>query len=295
MPPAQRTSRHPREARRGSVTQTYEPVTVLGGFMDDQHFQAFAQEHLLTLTKRQQTSLLNKVQKARDFANGLPPLDPTGTEIRPLDRSAYAKLEKDEVFASIFGNVSHRFAWVQPSKLVALQTFVKVQEEHVPSDEAELLAFALPQDWRVPAEISFIPPFGPIYIVTSSPQIAGLQIRMDAKKGQVVLEPPSHVNLINVVQLAGRYYLRNGYHRVAGAIAAGITELPALVMDANQPADAELANLGLAGFNIGHSIGLARPPLVSDFGGKACVEISMREKRYGASVSLQISPLNIGI
>jgi hypothetical protein len=204
-------------------------------------------------------------------------------------------VEKDPVFASIFGNVSYRFAWVQPGKLVALQTFVKVQEETVPSEEDALLAFALPHDWRVPAEISFIPPLGPIYVVTSSPQMAGLQVRMDAKKGQIILEPPSHINLIQAVQLAGRYYLRNGYHRVAGAIAAGITELPALVVDASQPTDVEIPNLGLAGFNVLHSMGLPRPPLVSDFGGKACVEISMREKRYGASVSLQISPLNIGI
>lgn len=284
-----------RQARRGSVTRTFEPVSVLAGFMDDPHFRGFAHEHLASLSPDEEAALMDNVSKARDAANNLPPLDWAGAEVRPLDPAAHTGLESDPIFASIFGNVSYRFSWVQPEKLVALQSFVKLQEESVPRDADSLIAFALPQEWRVPAEISFMPPVGPIYVVSSSPQMAGLQVRMDAQQGQVILEPPSHVNLIQAVQFAGRYYLRNGYHRVVGAIAAGITELPALVVDVGSPAEVEIPQLGLAGFNPVHSMGLLRPPLVSDFGGAACVEIPMRERRYGASVSLQISPLNIGI
>lgn len=118
---------------------------------------------------------------------------------------------------------------------------------------------------------------------------------MDNEKGQVMISPPSHINLIQVVQANGRYFLRNGYHRVVGALAAGVKEIPALVVDAIQPDDVELPNMGFAAFSGARSMALPRPPLVSDFNGAATVDILMRERRYGASVSLQISPVNIGV
>ena len=101
--------------------------------------------------------------------------------------------------------------------------------------------------------------------------------------------------MIQVMQFGGRYYLRNGYHRAVGALAAGISEVPAQIIDGNQPAAVELPGLGLAGFSAAFSIMQPRPALVADLAGEASVEILMREKRYGASVSLQISPVNIGV
>jgi hypothetical protein len=283
------------QAKRGVVSKSYQQVRALAGFMDDQHFRAFAQEYILSLSKRQQSALLREADKARQEIAKLSPHPDFMAESRPLQATAYAEIVKDKTFNAVFGSASYRFAWVKLNNLVALQVFVNAQEENVPSKESELIEFALPNDWNVPAEISFIPPLGPIYIVSSSPQMAGLHVRLDDKKAQIIIAPPSHINLVQVMQFNGRYYLRNGYHRVVGALAAGITELPALVVDATQPADVELGNIGAAGFSVTHSMFLAHPPLVSDFNGTGTVEISMREKRYGASVSLQISPVNIGV
>jgi hypothetical protein len=284
------------KAKRGVVTRNYETINTLAGFMDEQHFSGFAQEHIAGLTKREQAALFKKAENARKAAATLAPAtDLHDVEIKPLDPSACAKITKDKTFQSIFGSVNHRFAWVRPEKLVALQVFVKSQKETIPKSKSKLVDFALPSDWNVPAEISFIPPFGPIYIVTSSPQMAGLEVSLDNKKGHVIMKPPSHINLIQVVQFNGRYYLKNGYHRTFGAVEAGLTELPALVVDAAQPADVGLFNIGLAGFSIDHSMRLSRPPLVSDFKSDCCVDIPMRERRYGASVTLQISPINIGV
>lgn len=288
------TTKRP-QARRGQVTKRFQQVKVLGGFMDDPHFGAYAQEYILSLPTRRQTALLKEVEGARLAVAQLPPHPDFTTELRPLQEAAYAHIVKDETFQAAFGSASYRFAWIKPENLVALQVFVNAQEEDVPTKEQELINFALPKNWNVPAEISYIPPIGPIYILSSSPQMAGLHVRMDNKKAQIIISPPSHINLVQVMQFNGRYYLRNGYHRVVGALRAGVMELPALVVDAIQPAEVELANMGAAGFGVMHSMRLARPPLVSDFNGTGVVEISMREKRYGASVSLQISPINIGV
>lgn len=282
-------------AKRGEVTKTYHPVNVLAGFMDDQHFGGFAQEHLSELTKAKQQALFKKVETARTNVSVLTPVNYSDVEIRPLKAENYKKIVNNKEFKDIFGRLPYRFVWIKPEKLVALQVFVNSQQEDVPSSEKELVKYALPENWSIPSEISFIPPLGPISIVSSSPQLAGLEVKLNGKKGEVIIKPPTHINLIQIVQYGNRYYLRNGYHRTVGAISAGCKELPALVVDATQPAEVELANLGLAGFSVVHSAGLARPPLVSDFCGNGSIDIPMREKRYGASVSLQISPINIGV
>lgn len=281
-------------ARRGVVTRSFQPQNVLAGFMDEAHFMGFAQEHLSSLNAEARAALFELASQARAAVGPLPPHLDFATEVRPLDPAVQARFERDEIFASTM-QTPHRFAWVRLESLVALQVFVNSQEEDIPHDEEGLINYALPDEWSVPAEITFIPPLGPIYITSSSPHLAGLTVRTEAERGRIVIEPPKHINLIQVMSFAGRYYLRNGYHRVVGALAAGVTELPALVVDALQPAEVELPQLGPAGFGVIHSMSLARPPLVSDFNGAGAIRMEMREKRYGASVALQISPLNIGV
>jgi hypothetical protein len=277
------------------VNKRFEPVKVLAGFMDDGHFRGFCQESLDALTPAKQKALLAKADLARAQVQGLGAHPDFATEIRPLDTTTSEKFDKDKTFTEIFGGTSHRFAWINLANLVALQVFVRGEEDAVPTEEPELVKYALPDKWSVPAEISFVPPAGPIYVVSSSPHLAGLNIRMDPKKGQIIIEPPKHINLVQVMQFNGRYYLRNGYHRVVGALAAGVQQLPALIIDGNHPAEVEMQNMGSGGFAVPYVMGLPRPPLVSDFTGTATVDIEMREKRYGASVSLQISPVNIGV
>jgi hypothetical protein len=280
------------KARRGIVARSFLPVNVLAGFMDDAHFRAYAQEHLASLSELQRSDLLDRVERAREFVQTLPPHPDFATEVRPIDASE--RFADHVAFQSAFGNLPIRFAWVSPKNLVAVQVFVNSQREDVPSSEDELIDFALPVHSEVPVEISYIPPFGPIYVVSSSPHFVGLGLKMDNENSRVIIEPPPHLNLIQVVQFMGRYYLRNGYHRVVGALNAGRPEIPALVLDATQPP--ELPQLGPASFGVqGYTMGLGRPPLVADFGTGATVDIRMRERRYGASVSLTISPLNIGV
>jgi hypothetical protein len=284
----------PNEARRGAVSKTFYDVNALAGFMDEAHFQAFAQEYIASLPLEDQPRLLEEAERARAFVAGLPPHEDYTTEVRAIDLTD--RFADHSAFNAAFGALPVRFAWIRPENVVAVQVFVNSQQEAVPTSEEGLIDFALPVNSEVPVEISFIPPQGPIYLVSSSPHFAGLGIQLDSENHRVIIQPPPHVNLIQVCQLGGRYYLRNGYHRVVGALRAGIAELPALVVDANQPPDVELPQLGPASFSVlRYIMSLGRPPLVADFGGEATVNIRMRERRYGASVSFQISPLNIGV
>lgn len=169
-------------AKRGEVTKNYRKVKALAGFMDDGHFRGFAQEHLLSLPKAKQDALLEEAEQARAAATQLPAHSDFTAEIRPLQASAYEDIVKDETFQTVFGSRPYRFAWVKPENLLALQGFVNTQAENVPSEEKALMEFAFPSDWKVPAEISFMPPMGPIYIVSSSPQMVGYRFRWITKR-----------------------------------------------------------------------------------------------------------------
>src|SRR5262249_25152556 len=136
------------------------------------------------------------------------------------------------VFQQTFGQRPYQFAYVDVRQLVALQAWVEPRADSIPTREDDLLAFALPLNWDVPAEVSFIQPSGPIQILTSSPSLQGLHLEFDALTGTVKLGAAKHLNLIQVTHWNGRHYLRNGYHRVVDAIGAGIFELPALVNQA---------------------------------------------------------------
>lgn len=280
--------------KRNRVVRSYHSANALAGFMDDGHFRAFAEESLQMLDAQEADALLRQVESARAHVARLAPVDLSGVELQSLAGHHIDSLEGNETFKALFGKMSHRFAWINPRKLVAVQVYCRLIEESIPTEENELIECALPREWNVPAEISFTPPTGPFFVTSSSPMMqGGLQVATDVQLGQVIIKPPLHVNLIQAVQYGGKYFLRNGSHRVVGAIAAGLEMIPALVYDATGPQDVELGPL--IGFGAGYSMGLPRPPLVADFGTAAGVDIQMREKRYGYSLTLQISPINIGV
>lgn len=163
----------------------------------------------------------------------------------------------------------------------------------MPTDELELLKFALPNTFELPAEVNFIPPQGPIQILSSNPMFQGLAIDLDNINGKVTLGPSKHLNLTQVRYFQGKLFLFNGYHRVADAIRLGIAEFPCLVVEAFSPA--ELIVQDPRFFNFGYLSALARPPLVSDFSSQAAIITKTRERRYGMIVPLDIKPINIGI
>jgi hypothetical protein len=283
------------DSLRGQVKRTFKKVTVLAGFMDDLFFRTFAKDHLYSVCGREREDLLAKVEEARKMVAGLGAEHLSDPELGPIDAKAVSHIEADETFQMAYAARPHRFSWIDPRKLISLQVSRQVGDEFVPWGRDPLIDWALPLDWKVPAEISFVPPCGPIYMTSNNPQLGGFQLAMDKRTGYVTIKPNSQINLIQVVRFQGRYYLRNGYHRVTAALASGISELPVLVAEASHPSEVELTNLGLAGFNVRQLMDVKRPPLVGDFNTDASIVIRMREKRYCLCINLQTTTMNIPV
>jgi hypothetical protein len=283
----------PAVAARGIVQKTYVPVRVLSGFMDAPHLNSVIGEYLQTLDPTARAQADADVDVARAWVRALPPFQPTGAVGRAIAGTYVDLIRADKVFQETFAQRTYRFRYVELGQLVALQPWIEPRSDPIPGDEQKLLEFALPNMWDVPAEVSFVAPTGPIQILTSSPAMQGLRLEFEQSTGTVKLGPPKHANLVQVVHFAGRHYLINGYHRVADAIASGLSEFPALILEATGPQEIQLPGIGP--FNAAYVAGMARPPLVSDFHSAAATRSKVRERRYGVLVELQVKPLIIGI
>src|SRR6266513_931591 len=279
-------------AARGRVQKTFIQVRILSGFTDAGHLDILIGEYLGTLDAAARQQVTVAADASRAFVSTLPPFAPAGVVRQQVQSPHIDMIRGDPLFAETFGQRPHQFALVDLRQLVALQPWIEPRGDAIPATDAGRLAFALPTNWDVPAEVSFIAPAGPIQILTSSPALQGLRADFDAQAGTVKLGPPKHLNLVQVAHLANRHYLLNGYHRVADALLAGITELPALVTEAVLgPQDIQLRGDGM--FNVGHILGLARPPLVADFHTAAAISSRVRERRYGVLIDLVVKPLLI--
>jgi hypothetical protein len=277
-----------------SVKKTFNEAQVLAGFMDDSHFRSFVADHLAAIPEPDQGRVLKAADDCRAAVSSLAAVALDDVVIRPLVSSRVDEILREAAFVQVFRDRATSFAWIRPRHVAALQVHVRAGKQPVPADEEGLVEWALPLEWDVPAEISFTPPLGPIQIVSSSPNLNGLQAELDGSASRVILQPAKHINLIQVVSFGGRHYLRNGYNRVVDALAAGVEEIPAVVVQAVLPQDVALAP-GWASFDLGFVMGVVRPPLMSDFHSAASLIVPTRERRYGVSIALQISPINIGI
>jgi hypothetical protein len=280
-------------AVRGQVQKLFNDMKVLAGFTDHNHLMSIIGEYFNDQSPALQQQILLEAQNARIFVSTLAPFVVSQAEIRPITHQYIQSLLADPIFQANFGGMIHRFAYIDPMKIIALQPWIETRDDSIPSDELELLKFALPNTFELPAEINFIPPQGPIQILSSNPMFQGLAIDFDNINGKVTLGPPKHLNLTQVRHFQGKFYLFNGYHRLADAIQLGVSEFPCLIVEAFSPVDLFIQDPRF--FNFGYLNSLARPPLVSDFSNQATIMTKIRERRYGMIISLDIKPINIGI
>ena len=284
----------PSVAVRGDVQKTFIDVKVLSGFTDSGHIEILLGDYLSRLNDTDKALALSEIDATRAFVATLPPFQPTQVVKRSISGTHVDGIRADPLFQQNFGQRPHQFAYVDLTQLVALQPWIETRSDQISTDETELLHFALPHNWEVPAEVTFIQPNGPIQILTSNPALNSIALEFDKTKGTVSLGAPKHINLVQVVHYNGRHYLRNGYHRVADALAVGINEFPALVVEAmGNPMEFMLTAYGA--FNGLYMSSLLRPPLVTDFHTQAAVASKVRERRYAVIVNLDVKQLNIGI
>jgi hypothetical protein len=267
---------------------------VLSGFADDGHLQQIIGEYLATLQEPARHQFNAVVAESRRIVAELPVFEPRDVVCEEI-RSPYTEaIAAHHLFQGTFGQRPYRFAVIDLTQIVALQPWIEPRRDRIPDDAQELMRFALPDNWDIPAEISFIAPSGPIQILTSNPALTGLHVELDTSASIVKIGAPKHLNLVQVVHFSGRHYLVNGYHRAADALHAGVKHIPALVTESTLGVQ-DIQLPGIGPFNVGYVAGLQRPPLVADFGTPAAVDAKVRERRYGILVDIQTRPLVIGI
>ena len=259
--------------------------------MDDGHVYRLIGEHLSSLDPSEQASAKSAIEASRQLAKSLQPIDLQSVVVRQLTGDHINRLIADARFVQVFQERPLQFAWVRADKLIAVQTTVSPRREQCPTSEQELIDFCLPHQWEVPAEVSFTPPVGPIQVTSSAPTLNNLNFEMDAS-GRIIISPVPHINLVQVREFQGRYFLANGYHRVHDLLSCGVVEIPAIVIKAF---DMQEVDLGQTGFGIGYLMGLPRPPLVGDFTGPASIETKIRERRFGVMVNFDMKPFSVGI
>lgn len=189
------------------MQKTFVAAKVLCGFTDEAHRTQLTGEYLADQDAQTQQQQLEAAAAARTFVSTLLPFQPTEIVRRVILGTHVDLLRADPLFQRTLGQRQNQFAYVDLSQLIALQAWIEPRHDHIPTAEDALLAYALPTAWDVPAEVTFIPPAGPIQIMTSSPAMQGVQMEFDAATGTVRLGPPKHLNLIQVIRVAGRSYL----------------------------------------------------------------------------------------
>ncbi len=281
-----------RVAQRHKVQKTFVAAKLLSGFTDDNLFALLTGEYLASLPATKRQRIETDVALARQYVSGLAPAAFGNVERNMLFGDYFDDMRRDPIFQRHFGMLQYRFAEVDLKQLIALQPWVEPRNDRVPKNKKKLLEFALPRKWDVPTEVSITQPLGSIQVLTSDPALQSMEIEPDPSTGKIMLSASKHPNLIQVAHFSGRYFLRNGYHRVVDALAQGRQTLPALVWDA-PPNLIALPGHGM--FPIHYAISAPRPPMLCDFASPAATLVKVRERRYGMIINLDIKPINVGI
>lgn len=202
--------------------------------------------------------------------------DPIVQEDRTLLDQAVARPEVQEILQSTNGSVE----WVDMRKVVSVQKRIttdglNARVSSASQDKVVLVELCLPAAHDVAplpvlgsvgehgATLSSLNPNLRVYQMIPMMQEVRNSPELPAHKVQGVMVlfgiPSSYVS---VVRYHGRYFLRDGYHRVAGLLKAGITTIPALVNDASTFDYVSPPKQDLFRYEVAMS---GTPPLVGDF------------------------------
>ncbi len=277
--------RDPNFQPRTGLTRTFHDARVLSGFMDDAHFRAFAEVHISHLAEPERGRVLDRALEARLALSRVKDDDGYGAGLRTLDDAYVKELEGDPEFVEAFQGLDFEFSWVDPRAPIPVQVWTSTESYMLPAAPAALVRVSLPLPARAEADVAQCGPAA-FYVMSSAPQAANFAIEVDAP-GSVSVRPRPHINLVYLVLYNGRFYIRNGTHRLACAARQGLAEIPSIVVKARDPRLIEELLLGPNGFAPAHLLAVQRAPRVDDFSGPFAMTLPMRDQRFGFVVSAQ--------
>ena len=164
---------------------------------------------------------------------------------------------------------SWRPQYVDLSEVIVLQKLVVTdgldeQVTGITMGSPELLELCLPtQQQPFPIELTSDADGHAVTITSLNPnlRVQGFQANLGPAGGSVTFVVGAGSPYVTVVELGGRFLLRDGHHRAVALMAAGITAAPVIVVAGTSYADAAMEP-GL--FGPGVALG-DRPPMVADF------------------------------
>jgi hypothetical protein len=211
-----------------------------------------------------------KAQAAREAVAARAPFEPQSAILPHAEGdSLLAEIAARQDIQAAFPGASWRPQYVDLSKVIVLQKMVVTDglDERVTGiteGSPELLELCLPtQQQPFPIDITTDADGRAATISSLNPnlRVQGFQANLGPTGGSITFIVGPGSPYVTVVELGGRFFLRDGHHRAAALMAAGITAAPVVVVTGTSYADAAMVP-GL----FGPAVALGdRPPMVADF------------------------------
>ena len=211
-----------------------------------------------------QAELRRQLDARRGAVAARPDFQPSDVVLRG-DRGPLDEIAARADLQSGFNGQRWSVEWVDMRQVIAVQREVITDglEQRVlmaSQDKAALLELCLPEAAEsAEVEFNLDPDRRGITLVSPNPNLRLTGLRHQT--GAVLIRfgiPAGHVT---VARFQGRHYLRNGYHRVAGLVRAGVTEVPAVVTEVDT-----FENMVVGDGGFGGEVATWRvPPVMTDF------------------------------
>jgi hypothetical protein len=195
------------------------------------------------------TAIREQAMRARAAVLSRPHAE-TGDPIIQGDRALLDQIAARPELRASFPDVPWTIEWVDLTRVMSIQKAIKtdgldLRVSGVKDDPAAIAELCLPTEQPEPPLGGFMDQDGLGFTTSSlnpNLRVTGAQVS-DALVGTSPDVPPQKMKAItffvslgssyvHVARYQGRYFLRDGYHRAVGLLRAGITDAPAVIIDA---------------------------------------------------------------
>lgn len=222
--------------------------------------------------------LRRRAAAAREELAARPPFEPRSPVLELEDRSHLDELAARQDLTAAFSALEWRIEMVDLRLVQALQKTIKTERlaervAPVVADPGLLAEFCLPLE-RTDAPLGMFSDTDKkgfsISSINPNLRIVGTNVssaELSTPGGPVEVQAVTFLvnfgsSFVNVARHRGRYFLRDGYHRCAALLRAGVSRVPCVVYESHEGTDQMVPGPDTFGEEISFS---ERPPLLTDF------------------------------
>lgn len=225
------------------------------------------------------SDLREQAAQKRAQVSSRSPYTPASAEVAATDQATLDRITARPEVQAQFGNMRWRVAMIDLSYVLSFQKIINLgalDERLAPVEKnpSQLIDFCLPVNQPVPPLGAFTDPDGKGFTISSlnpNLRIAGGMIQKVELSPAPGLPPISTqavsifvtmgASYLQVAFYNGRYFLRDGYHRAAGLVRAGMTIVPCIMIEADN-----FEQLAIPPGSLTYEVLFGEhPPIVADF------------------------------